>query len=211
MFGKRRALRALSATLIASGVISASALAAVDRLTPGVSIGPLRLGMTLSQAKRVLGRGYTVTERRTIAGVSYQELDWNFSTTSVGFLQRGRRLEAAQISTTLTHDRTPNGIGVGSTFKAVLRAFPSAACRAFYPTTAAAFRTHLAPPALVMTAKDGVRTALLLEPNKKLEYNGTWRVYQVIIRRAVKGWASFSLRGACTAGWQERGTPYRYP
>jgi len=113
----RRAL-AILAVLAAVAVPSASGVEST--IYPGVGIGRVRLGMTKSQVERVLGRAQLVNARQG----AYTEYAWDFATWTVGF-QGGR---AVQVSTTLRSQRTIKRIGVGSTWRGVVHAYPGGRC-----------------------------------------------------------------------------------
>jgi hypothetical protein len=96
---------------------------------PGVGIGKIRLGMTPAQVFRALGRTPLVNRRIDYGfGTRYVEYGWNYTTWSVGFTGRGNRLRVSKVATTLRRERTAGGIGIGSTVRAILRAYPHAAC-----------------------------------------------------------------------------------
>jgi hypothetical protein len=113
------AVAALAAAASAAGS-SSSALV----IRPGVSIGKVRLGMTLPAVRRILGRPDAVSRRESRGfGVRYVEYQWNFGAWRVGF--RGRRddLRAVRVGTTVSTQRTPAGVGVGSNTADVARRY----------------------------------------------------------------------------------------
>ncbi len=113
-----RRCSALIAVLTVVFVPSASAVEST--IYPGVGIGKVKLGMTKAQAERFLGRDPLVNAREG----SYTEFAWQFGAWTVGF-QAGR---AVQISISLASQRTRKGIGVGTKWRAVIRAYPGGRC-----------------------------------------------------------------------------------
>src|SRR5207247_6477745 len=103
-----------------SALVVGGASATEASVGPGVAIGKLRLGMTRAQVAKSLGPYSTVDERSRVAGSPYLEVGWNFGTWTVGFL----RGQVVFVGTTLRAQRTPSGIGQGSTAEQVLRAYP---------------------------------------------------------------------------------------
>jgi hypothetical protein len=117
---------ALPTTLAAAVIaLAGSAEAAADRdalIRPGVGIGKVRLGMTLTQVKRALGQQFLVNKRvRRGFGATYVELGWDYSWWRVGFIVRQGRYRAVLIGTVEPRERTSAGIGPGSTVRALRR------------------------------------------------------------------------------------------
>lgn len=123
---------ALSAALVAAVAATASAHGAPDRdalIRPGVGIGKVRLGMTQAQVFRTLGRPSVVNRRLNFGfGTRYVEYDWGFGTWTVGLTGRRGDLRVTKIGTTLRRERTARRVGIDSTPRALLRAFPNASC-----------------------------------------------------------------------------------
>jgi hypothetical protein len=104
----RRSAPAIALIVAVMAVAAAHGAGQRDALVrPGVGIGKIRLGMTPAQVFRALGRTPLV---------------------SVGFTGSGNRLRVSKVATTLRRERTAGGIGIGSTVRAILRAYPHAAC-----------------------------------------------------------------------------------
>ncbi len=101
-------------------ILTAGASATESTIYPGVGIGKIKLGMTLSQVEHVFGRDYIVDARSP----DYLELGWNYATWAVGF-QRGR---AVLVSTTLHTQRTTAGAGPGAPWLKVVHAYPGGRC-----------------------------------------------------------------------------------
>jgi hypothetical protein len=202
--------------VFAVAILAAPASATESTIVPGVGIGKIRMGMTLAQVERVFGKDAIVNSRRNVAGTQYVEYGWNFSTWSVGFLQSGATLKATQVATTLRGQRTSDGIGVGSTFKAVARAYPRAICASYYPSMGSIATTQPGNgsrgygPAIVV-AKDRKQMAFMVtNPDLGLAVKTKpWYVNEVVVRNSVPGAVDFVPDGRCQPGWQQRGAPYR--
>ena len=119
--------RAALGALVAAAVLALPASAAREanlRIEPGRAIGKVRIGMTFAEVKRVLGRPTLVNRRqRSGFGKEYIEYDWGLGKWTVGFSGSRGKQRASLVGTELKRDRTPAGIGVGSTLAAVRRAY----------------------------------------------------------------------------------------
>ncbi|MFL6014126.1 MAG: hypothetical protein ACJ74P_07560 [Gaiellaceae bacterium] len=76
--------------------------------------------MSRAQALRVLGKDYIVNDR---SGDSV-ELAWDFGSWSVALVRK----RVAQVSVTVRGQKTPAGIGPGSTWRALRHAYPHGLC-----------------------------------------------------------------------------------
>jgi hypothetical protein len=83
-------------------------------IRPGVGIGPLNLGMTGEDVRRVLGPPRAVVERRVLRGKPYVELEWSLGDWYVGLLGRPGHRRVVMVGTALFRHRTPEGLGVGT-------------------------------------------------------------------------------------------------
>jgi len=220
----QRALGCLSASVIVSavrrGVVAVivavvltaapGASATESTIVRGVGIGKIRIGMTRTQVQRLLGRDYTKNATTTIAGAEYVELGWDFSTLSVGFVD-GR---VTQVETTLRGEKTREGIGVGSSFKAAARAYPQAICTLYFvsPGTGTSYgpssaQRH-AQTALVV-AGNRKQLAFLVGTERPIGYGdlGPVVVKGVIVRNPPRGSVDIPPNTRCEPGWRERGRP----
>jgi hypothetical protein len=95
----------------------------------GTSIGPLRLGMTEQQVRRALGRPNTVRRARAgrihIVSLNYY-LRGEYRVTLRG--PRGA-VRVSLIGTISRRQRTPGGLGIGSSERSVRDAYPNLRCR----------------------------------------------------------------------------------
>ena len=186
---------ALFAALVAAVAATASAHGAVDGdalIRPGVGIGKVRLGMAQAQVFRLLGRPSVVNRRLTYGfGMRYVEYDWGFGTWTVGFTGRRGDLRVSKIGTTLRRERTARRVGVDSTARAVLRAFPNASCVLRVPPSPN-------PGVWIYVGRRPAITAF------NVHYSGNARrgkVAEVVVQRQWIG-ASRGLR--CPPDWRTR-------
>lgn len=117
-------------------VVLAAASAALARpavaetaIRPGVGIGPIRLGMTEQQVRRALGRPDNVQRAR--AGRIY--------VVSLNFYLRGDyrvtlrgprgAVRVSLVGTVSRDEKTPNGLGIGSSERDLRRAYPTLRCK----------------------------------------------------------------------------------
>jgi hypothetical protein len=125
------ALIVAAASILAVG--SASATPSRDTLIrPGIGIGKVRLGMTVAQVRRALGRETLVQRRQRFAfGSQYFELDWDYAQWTVGLLGRPGRMRVVSVATQKRTERTARRVGVSSTIRQILREFPRASCTSY--------------------------------------------------------------------------------
>lgn len=111
-------------------MLLANGAAATDaKITPGVGIGKVKLGMTLAEAKRALRGSFVLSSERgkLSGGRRYVEYTWNYSEYRVGFVG-GKTLRAVIVSTYLQAQRI-NGVGVGTERGVVKQKLGAVACR----------------------------------------------------------------------------------
>ena len=124
---------AVAASALAALAPSASSRATGEtlrgRIVPGKSIGPLRLGMSGAAATRTLGRRFGEPdvgkrERRGTAN-AYVELEYPafFSSYSVGLRGRPGNRRVVRITVMIAGNKTPDGVGVGTTEERLRRAY----------------------------------------------------------------------------------------
>jgi hypothetical protein len=196
---------AVAAVVIAGTVVN-GASAVESTIYPGVGIGKVRLGMTLPEVERVLGKNHIVNSEAIIGGARFRELAWNFGSWSVGFLRRGWYWHVVQVETTLTAQRTKLGIGVSSPFKRVVGSYPQVFCRGIY-TSWGSDATRRWDTSLILV-NNSVYTAFAVKPAVFGHGRSVWRVYAVIVQQAVAGHASLTPSSYnCAPGWRDRGRP----
>jgi hypothetical protein len=204
--------RAVALVVLVAATVVGSASAVESTIIRGVGIGKVRMGMTRGQVERLLGRDNLVNARTSVSGATYVELGWNFSTFSVGFL--GGRV--MQVETTLRGEKTAQGIGVGSLFSAVARAYPQAICTLYFtsPGTSLNFGPGGGPDArsvytALVVAGARHQLAFLVGTERPIGYGdlGPVRVKGVIVRNSVPASIDFPPNTRCAPGWQKRGRP----
>lgn len=151
--------------------------------------------MTLQQVKRALGRPAAVVRRDEPAfGGGYVELQWAYSTWTVGFRHdRGAR-RVVRVATTVDGQRTSTGIGPGSTARDVLSAYPRATC------TFRALQEPWPGTWLVAYGPGRSMTAFLLFGRR--DY-GDVRPRRFVIEVVVQaGWYAPETGGSCGPDWR---------
>lgn len=211
----RRVVSMFLAGAVTAALVAASASATEVTIVRGVGIGKIRVGMTLKQVQKAFGSDSLFDARSKVAGMSYVDLGWEFGSWSVGVLEQKGTWRAAQVATTLRGQRTPEGIGVGSSFKAVVRAYPQAICVRYYPTMGSTVAQgwgagqRYAQTALVV-ANDRKQMAFLVRSASKFyDPYAPYYVYDVVVRTSVPGAVDFEPKSRCDEGWQQRGLPYK--
>ncbi|MBA2476931.1 MAG: hypothetical protein H0V40_13365 [Actinobacteria bacterium] len=150
MHGSRAATEPVRLPLIRRGVPLAVALALAafaagalhaapsrDTLVrPGLGVGKVRLGMTVSEVRRAMGRHDIGVAKRLGFGSRRLELTWwsgladHFIVQLVG--PRGRE-RVVSIATSRTSERTATGIGPGVRVSRLLQVYPRARCQTLFP------------------------------------------------------------------------------
>jgi hypothetical protein len=121
--------RILAAAAAVTTLILATAASGIETtIIPGVGIGKVKLGMTAKQVKDVLGSDYAVNGAENIREKRHVEYGWDFSRWTVTFQQRGRTLRVVQVGTVVPRQKTSKRIGPGSTWRALVRAYPNGFC-----------------------------------------------------------------------------------
>jgi hypothetical protein len=98
-----------------------------QRVRHGEAIGPIRLGMTPTEVRRVLGRESAVSarERRGTRGHRYLELQWDYAWWTIGFMRPPNGgFRAVRIGTVARGQRTAERLGVGSSQRVVRQELP---------------------------------------------------------------------------------------
>jgi hypothetical protein len=121
---------ALLAVVVAALAASEAAAAPESnlRIVPGVGIGKLRLGMTEPQVRRAMGKPRFVVTRRAGFGLRSLEYQYGLAEYTVRLSGRPGRLRAVRVGTTLVRERTQRRVGVGSSERAIRRAYPALRC-----------------------------------------------------------------------------------
>ena len=117
------AVVAAGATIVLAVAPASAAPERDTLLRPGIGAGKLRLGMTLTQVRAVLGRPLRVQFRRP-AGFrgEYVQYVWGLDAAwEVGFVGRDAADSRAVLVDTSRPERTRGGVGVGSTHRTLQR------------------------------------------------------------------------------------------
>lgn len=116
----------LTLSIMCALVVAPSASGVESTINPGVSIGKVKLGMTEAQVKKALGKWRYVNEQEgNRLNVSWGPFG---SSWTVVFISG----EVVQVSTMVPSQRTSSGIGHGSSWLALVRAYPNGVCRMNY-------------------------------------------------------------------------------
>jgi len=170
----------LAVALTAVGVASATE----STIFPGVGIGKVKLGMTQAQVERVLGKHFLVDER----SANYRELGWNFGTWTVSFVGN----HVVQAATTLASQKTSKGVGPGTLWRMLVRAYPHGLCT--YETQPhGTASTNIAE--YLVAHKGGTQTIYLVHPvMPHFGSNQPWRwlVFEVHVRVRFKPLPEFA-------------------
>jgi hypothetical protein len=128
---------ALAVALAAPIVLAAPAASAAPQATavvrPGVGIGPVKLGMTTEQVRKALGAPAYARGTRTGFGRLLIEYSYWPDGYTVFLLRERGRARVVSVETTLPSQKTPRGLGVGSTERQLRRVYPPLRCRAVFP------------------------------------------------------------------------------
>jgi hypothetical protein len=163
-------MRVLAAALAAC-TVAAPASAAESTIYPGVGIGKVKLGMAKAQVVHVLGHEYIVNGRSS----NSVELAWNFASWSVTFV--GNR--AAQVAVSVSSQKTAAGVGPGSSWRKLVRAYPHGVCTGV-------IERQRARVEYLLPHKGGTQTIYVL-PQPAYGFGGIsqpgqWRVSEVHVR-----------------------------
>lgn len=136
-------MRWLGVTVLAVGALVlvpaiATATPARDAVVrPGIGIGKVELGMTLPQVRSALGGPPFTADRRINlgAGGRYIEYTWEVGSLDVRTWRVGLRSttrngppRVVRVSTTVSNQKTREGLGVGSRPRDIVRSFSGASC-----------------------------------------------------------------------------------
>ena len=108
--------------------LAASASASTQRdalIRPGISIGKVKLGMTLAQVRAAWGRPQAQIVEMLPRGGRSIELQYQFGAYTATLTGRSGRETVSSIATTLVKEKMANGLGVGSRETRLQRALRS--------------------------------------------------------------------------------------
>ena len=175
----------LAATVVGvgAGAPAAGAPDATALIRPGVGIGKVRLGMTQPQVRRALGRHMVVNVRERRFGRLYLELAYDYSAYTVGFFGAPGELRVVSVATSLRRERTRNGLGPGTSLRALRRALRGERCRRSRVVTFVGHHTECS-----VLARSGARTTFVAAPecdSQKLTC-GAPTVFEVAVSRGAR-------------------------
>jgi hypothetical protein len=149
-------------------------------IRPGVGIGKVRLGMTQAQVRRVLGPHTVVNVRERRFGLRYLELAYDYSAYTVGFFGAPGKLRVVSVATSLRRERTRNGLGPGTSLRALRRALRGERCRRGSVVTFVGYRTECS-----VFSRSGARTTFIAAPecNSQSLRCGAPIVFEVAVSR----------------------------
>jgi hypothetical protein len=168
-------MRLVLAMVLASAAIVIPGASAVEStINPGVGIGKVKLGMTEAQVKAALGGWRYVNEREG----SHLSVSWGLfgSAWSADFVS-GKLVE---VSTAVHSQRTRSGIGQGSSWLALVRAYPHGLCGIRPPH----FSSSVIVAGLLVPHKGGTQTIFYANGVQTSEgsRDRTWLVSEVHVR-----------------------------
>jgi hypothetical protein len=176
------------------------AFATESTIFPGVGIGKVKLGMTAAgQEDAWQGlRGQLV---EGVNGKRYVEYGWDFSRWTTTFVQEGRTLRVVQIGTSLWAQKTVKRIGPGSTWRALVRGYPTGICATNNQPGHGALAEYL------VQQPSGTQTIYFVpEPTQA---DGPWRVLWVHVRTRWAVLPEFAPvgRADCRSDWRTADAP----
>ena len=183
-----------------------SASALEETIYPGVGIGKVKLGMTAAQVKKRLGADYLLNGSETIGGKRYVDYAWDYARWVVTFGQEGRSLRVVQVATNVHGQRTAKGVGFGSVWQRLVRAYPGGRC---------GWGNHYSPYGdyleYLVASKGGTQTLFSLEmvfggvPKRIVDYS----VVEVRVRSPFEPLDEFGAKRQyrCSDDWRTTDTP----
>jgi hypothetical protein len=193
----------LALTLTCGVLLAPGAWGVESTINPGVGIGKVKLGMTQAQVKNALGNWRYVNERQG----NHLNVSWGLfgSAWSVDFVSG----KVAEVSTRVRSQRTTSGIGQGSSWRALVRAYLHGLCGIKPPHT-----NTLVIAELLVPHKGGTQTLFYANGVKTSEQSNdrTWRVSEVHVRTSWTQLPEFNRTNGnhpidCQSTWRT-GDPY---
>lgn len=185
--------------LLVGLVIVPAAAGTESTIYPGVGIGKVKLGMTEAQVKRQLGPWRFVNEREG----NHLSVGWGFGEWTLDFV--GGRV--VQVATTLVAQKTATRVGVGTSWRALVRAYPHGVCTINNDTR----NVYAAGAEYLVPHKGGTQTIYYVPQPRDFAENPTavWRIREVHVRspwvRLPEFGASWQVR--CKDDWRTSDAP----
>jgi hypothetical protein len=159
--------------VLIAGAVAPGAIGVEWTINPGIGIGKVKLGMTEAQVKKALGKWRYVNEQKG----NHLNVSWGpFGTWWTVDFVSGKVVE---VSTAIHSQRTTSGIGQGSSWRELVRAYPHGLCGIQPPHTNA-----VVIAALLVPHKGGTQTVYYVNGVTTTERSTdrTWRVAAVNVR-----------------------------
>jgi hypothetical protein len=160
--------------LAATAAVFASAASATPQrdelIRPGVGIGKVRLAMTEAQVRRALGRPFATRSKREGFGRLRVELQFEDGFTFVTLTGRRGALRVIGVSTIKQTERTPSGVGVGTTERRLARIYKSLRCERLRVTNFRGQNFITGPRTCTLPGPRGTRTVFI--SHRRREWQG---------------------------------------
>ena len=137
----RRALLALCLAGLAVAPVALGAAEANWRIVPGRSIGGIALGWSPARVRSHIGTPSRFARMHTKVGTLLTAV-WNRPSIVVVYSQRNGTTRSISVQTMAQRFRLPTGIHVGSSQRALIRAYPKAMCTAAVTSCALVRNAH---------------------------------------------------------------------
>jgi hypothetical protein len=198
--------------IVAALAISQTGAAAPERnqvIRMAKGIGKVQLGMTRPAVRRALGEPHTVVymQRNFGARGRYVELGWELpgrtswepAIWQVGFRSWTRRgtLRVVRVITDAPSERTPQGFGVGSRSRSVVRAYPGATCVSRYGSP------HPGRWIVVKGPRGGM-TAFAVDDEDEGSRPGPHFVVRVMVQRDWFSKGGYPFHTDCGPDWEDQ-------
>jgi hypothetical protein len=195
-------------------IVASAASATESTIYPGVGIGNVKLGMTPAQAEAKLGKDFLVNERASVGNAQYLDLGWRFSSWTVSFVKQGRTFRAVRVTTTLRNQKTSKGIGPGTLWPAVVRAYPHGVCTFGVSAMGLPSRNKIGSYLEYLVPHEGgTQTIYVLQPtfDEGTQRITNYRVLEVHVRTPFVQLPEFAPDSPfrCAPGWQKTKLPQR--
>jgi hypothetical protein len=209
---RRLGFAGIGTAVVVALAVSHVGVAAPERnqvIRMGTAIGKVHLGMTRPAVRHALGRRHAVVyfQRNFGARGRYVELGWELpGRTSwepvlwqVGFRSWTRRgtLRVVRVITDAPSQRTPQGFGVGSRSRNLVRAYPDATCVSRYGGP------HPGRWIVVKGPRGGM-TAFRVDDKERGFHPGPYFVFEVMVQRDWFSKGGSQIHENCKSDWKDQ-------
>jgi hypothetical protein len=207
------------ALAVAAFVLTAASASAAPQhdalIRMGTGIGKVQLGMTQQQVRRALGGPHDLVYRRADFGANgrYLELGWElpgptwsepviwrvgFRSSRVPFgSRRPGVMRVVRVVANARSQRTPQGLGIGSRPRQIVRAHPHATCVSRYGSP------HPGTWVVVTSARDGMTAFQIAEKEAPRARRTPMFVVAVMVQRRWFSKGGYPLHGSCGPDWED--------